>query len=108
MDFNSLLPPLPSCSTSAYSDHCPLSTMSPSSKLMALGLCMLMVCTLFAGNAEATKYIGYGAIGRGDHEPECGPKNPCVKPPSDGYHRGCEAIYKCRGGGRKLLQQDSM
>ncbi|KAJ6434753.1 hypothetical protein OIU84_000067 [Salix udensis] len=75
--------------------------MSPSNKLMALGFCMLMVCTLLAGNAEATKYIGYGAIGRGDHEPECGPKNPCVTPPANGYHRGCEAIYKCRGGGRR-------
>ncbi|KAF9661980.1 hypothetical protein SADUNF_Sadunf18G0005700 [Salix dunnii] len=60
------------------------------------------------GNAEETKFIDYGAIVRGDHEPECGPKNPCTKKPVNGYHRGCEAIFRCRGGGRALLQQDSM
>jgi len=72
--------------------------MSPSNKLMALGLCMLMACTLFAGNAEATRDINYGAIVKGDHEPFCGPGHPCVKTPANGYHRGCEAINKCRGG----------
>ncbi|KAL9376064.1 hypothetical protein Peur_030184 [Populus x canadensis] len=71
--------------------------MSPSNKLMALGLCMLMACTLFAGNAEATRDINYGAIVKGDHEPFCGPKHPCVKTPANRYSRGCETFYRCHG-----------
>ncbi|KAG6739131.1 hypothetical protein POTOM_056717 [Populus tomentosa] len=38
-------------------------------------------------NAEATN-INYGAIVKGDHEPLCGPRHPCVNTPSIGYHRG--------------------
>ncbi|KAG6740203.1 hypothetical protein POTOM_055643 [Populus tomentosa] len=40
------------------------------------------------GNAEATRSVNYGAIVKGDHEPLCGPRHPCVKAPSNGYHRG--------------------
>ncbi|KAJ6862039.1 hypothetical protein NC652_039004 [Populus alba x Populus x berolinensis] len=72
--------------------------MSPSNKLMALGLCLLMVCSLFAGNAEATRSVNYGTVVKGDHEPLCGPRHPCVKAPANGYRRGCETIYRCHGG----------
>ncbi|KAL9338621.1 hypothetical protein Peur_067636 [Populus x canadensis] len=57
----------------------------------------MISCQAF-GNAEATRDINYGAIVKGDHEPFCGPTHPCVKTPANGYHRGCEAINKCRGG----------
>ena len=66
-------------------------------KIIVFGFCLIMACTLFVIDTEATN-IGNGAIGRDDVL--CGPNNRenCKEgPPSNNYQRGCENIDRCRG-----------
>ncbi|GAU27124.1 hypothetical protein TSUD_104330 [Trifolium subterraneum] len=67
--------------------------------MLVVFLSALLICTFFTQDVEATKYIGYGGMGR-DTSPGCSPIHPelCKDIPANPYHRGCEAAARCRGG----------
>lgn len=65
--------------------------------MVVLCIVTLVVASLCPGSAAGSSHIGYGAIRRGI--PTCGggSQRPCLPPPSNGYHHGCEKSQGCRG-----------
>ncbi|VYS49669.1 unnamed protein product [Arabidopsis thaliana] len=73
--------------------------MSKSIKVI-LSLALVVFLALAGTKVEATRYITYPAIDRGDHAVHCDKAHPntCKKKQANPYQRGCEKINRCRGG----------
>ena len=71
--------------------------MSKSIKVI-LSLALVVFLALAATKVEATRYITYPAIDRGDHAVHCDKAHPntCKKQVANPYRRGCGTIERCR------------
>ncbi|KAH7844122.1 hypothetical protein Vadar_024578 [Vaccinium darrowii] len=68
-------------------------TMASSKGIVVFFLGALLLCSLMV-TSESTKYIDYGVM---HHDPIWKYKTPT---PVNPYHRGCNKIDRCRGGGK--------
>ncbi|ESQ29397.1 hypothetical protein EUTSA_v10023965mg [Eutrema salsugineum] len=71
--------------------------MAAYKKSLTVLLFVTIILSMFCGNGEARKWLGYGAMGK-DKIPACGSKNPseCIKNPVNHYYSGCEGFEHCR------------
>ena len=70
--------------------------MSKSIKVI-LSLALVVFLALAATKVEATRYITYPAIDRGDHAVHCDKAHPntCKKKQANPYRRGCGVLEGC-------------
>ncbi|EOA34830.1 hypothetical protein CARUB_v10022412mg [Capsella rubella] len=71
--------------------------MSKSVKFI-LSLVLVVFLALAATKTEASKFIDYGDLKRGDHSRNCDRARPesCQKEQVNPYRRGCEKSQRCR------------
>ena len=68
--------------------------MAVSTKLIALGLGALIMCSLIVAFTDA-KVIGNGAVKHDNFPCNQHGQNGCLGPPANGYQRGCTDVEKC-------------